>query len=78
MSDPNYAGCTFSFKAQTPYPATYEEIIPTCPNKQDTNLTFFLGDSKHPDKLLFFSIGQNTIQASSDPQITWQDTLRFL
>lgn len=78
MSDPNYAGCTFSFKAQTPYPSTYEQIIPTCPNKQSTNLTFFLGDSEHPDKLLFFSIGQTTIPSSSAPQVSWQDTLRFL
>ncbi len=78
MSDPNYAGCTFSFKAQTPYPSTYEEIIPTCPTKQSTNLTFFLGDSAHPDKLLFFSIGSTSIPSSSNPQVTWQDTLRFL
>jgi len=78
MSDPNYAGCTFSYKAQAPYPETYEEILPTCPNKPNTNLTFFLGDSTHPDKLLFVSLGQLTIPASSDPQPFWQDTLRFL
>ncbi len=78
MSDPNYAGCTFSYKAQTPYPATYEEIIPTCPSKNGAGLTFFLGDSTHPNMLLFVSIGQYAIPSSSDPQVTWQDTLRFL
>jgi len=78
LNDPNYAGCTFSFKAQIPYPSTYEEVIPTCPNKTNAGLTFFLGDSGHPDRLLFVSIGQGAIQASSDPELLWQDTLRFL
>jgi len=77
-SDPNYKDCTFSFKAQIPYPETYEEVIPVCPPQSGAGLTFFLGDKTHPDKLLFFSIGQYSIPSSGDPQITWQDTLRFL
>ncbi len=43
---------------------------------QANGIRYFLGDSLHPDKLLFFSIGQYSIDAG--PNLTWQDTIRFL
>lgn len=43
---------------------------------QTNGIRYFLGDSQHPDKLLFFSIGQYGIDAG--PSLTWQDTIRFL
>lgn len=78
LSDADYAGCTFSYKAQTPYPSTYEEIIPSCPGNKNSNTAFFLGDSKHPGQLLFVNAKGDTILSSDDPKTTWQDTLRFL
>lgn len=45
-----------------------------------TGVSYFLMDTSHPDKLLFFSIGQIPIAASANPanQMAWQDTVRFL
>lgn len=43
----------------------------------ETNgIRYFLGDINHPDKFLFFDIGQYSIIAGKD--LTWQDTIRFL
>lgn len=39
-------------------------------------LAYFLMDSKHPDKFVFFSIGQYAIQG--DNERPWQDTLEFI
>lgn len=54
----------------------------TCPSSYlaDNSIAFFLMDTQHPDKLLFFSIGQFPIDASTDPKVhqRWQDTIRFL
>lgn len=53
-----------------------------CPAQYTTTagVSYFLMDTSHPSKLLFFSIGQTPISASSDPtdQMAWQDTVRFL
>ncbi len=43
---------------------------------QTNGIRYFLGDSLHPEMLLFFSIGQYSINAGTD--LTWQDTIRFL
>ncbi|MDB5057684.1 MAG: hypothetical protein JWO59_1156, partial [Chloroflexi bacterium] len=39
-------------------------------------ISYFLADSRHPDKYLFFSIGQYPIAAGSGK--AWQDTIQFL
>lgn len=47
------------------------------PDYEQTNgIRYFLGDSQHPDRFLFFSIGQYAIKAGAD--LAWQDTIRFL
>lgn len=77
-NDPNYKNCTFTLVSQTSYPSTYEKAEPTCPPGPGAGLSFFLSDTTQPTKLLFVSIGQYAIPASSNPQSTWQDTLRLL
>ena len=39
-------------------------------------LAYFLFDSTHPDKYVFFSIGQYALNAGDN--ITWEDTFRFI
>jgi hypothetical protein len=41
---------------------------------------YFLTDSRHPNKLLFFNIGQAGISAGNPdvPQLGWQDTIEFI
>lgn len=53
------------------------EIPAKCPqNYSRTNgIRYFLGDSNHPEKLLFISIGQYGISAGQN--ISWQDTISF-
>lgn len=53
------------------------EIPAKCPqNYSRTNgIRYFLGDSNHPEKLLFISIGQYGISAGES--INWQDTISF-
>lgn len=41
-------------------------------------ISYFLGDTAHPKVFLFFSIGQYGIGSGSDPDTTWQDTIKFL
>lgn len=78
QGDPNYKNCTFSISPQTVYPATYQMAQPTCPASHSSGLSFFLTDSDNPTKLLFVSIGQYAMPATSNPQTKWQDTIRFL
>lgn len=49
-----------------------------CPGaySQTNGMRFFLADTQHQTKYLFFSIGQYAI--SADGGLTWQDTIRFL
>jgi hypothetical protein len=57
-------------------------IEKNCPTKYTSfnGMMYFIADSKHPDKFVFFSIGQYAILANTDQKnpITWQDTLEFL
>ncbi len=47
------------------------------PNYTETNgENYFMMDSAHPDRFLFFSIGQYGIWGSNDQKTTWQGTLR--
>lgn len=50
-----------------------------CPKTYTTinGLSYFLMDPKHPDKFVYFSIGQYGIP-SGEGQQTWQDTIKFL
>jgi len=41
-------------------------------------LVFFLEDTKHPNKFVFFSIGQYGINADDTGLKSWQDTIEFL
>ncbi len=47
---------------------------------ESNGVSFFLADTKHPDKLLFFSIGQYAIRADNTQYDgkSWQDTVAFL
>lgn len=78
VNDPRFATCTFEVSPQEIYPATYERVIPNCPNEIGGGLNYFLADSLHPTALLFVSIGQYSIDASSSSLKGWHDTLRFL
>ena len=40
------------------------------------NIAYFLADTAHPDRFVFFSIGQYGIPAGNGH--VWQQTLRFL
>ncbi|MDD2822642.1 MAG: prepilin-type N-terminal cleavage/methylation domain-containing protein [Candidatus Daviesbacteria bacterium] len=53
------------------------EIPAKCPQKysESNGISYFLADSNHPDKFLFFSIGQYGISAGNN--ILWQDTIIF-
>lgn len=61
-------------------PTELNEQLKKCPlpYTQSNGVSYFLGDSKHPDKFLFFSIGQYGIMADTDKQTGWQDTIEFL
>lgn len=78
VNDSQFQGCTFEVQAQTVYPPSYERVVPNCPDQQGGGMRYFLTDSLHPTRLLYFSIGQYGIPASDNPQLMWQDTLRFL
>lgn len=43
---------------------------------QSNGISYFLMDTNHPEKFLFFSIGQYAISASEG--MVWQDTVRFV
>lgn len=47
------------------------------PYVRTNGISYFLMDEDHPDKFVFFSIGQYAILAGSD-DLTWQDTIEFL
>lgn len=49
-----------------------------CPQgySQTNGIRYFLGDSQHPGKLLFLSIGQYGIEAGEGNKL-WQDTIQF-
>lgn len=52
-----------------------------CPRvySQSNGISYFLMDNNHPDKFVFFSIGQYSISAPlEDVEIFWQDTFRFI
>lgn len=46
------------------------------PYTQSNGISYFLMDSEHPDKFLFFSIGQYVINAF-ETDTAWQDTIKF-
>lgn len=58
------------------------EKLKNCPDPytQRNGVSYFLADTEHPDKFLFFSIGQYQIDASKegDGSLGWQDTIEFL
>ncbi len=54
-----------------------------CPTEyvRTNGIRYFLGDEQHPDKFLFFSIGQYGIpldQGIESGSKLWQDTIRFI
>jgi hypothetical protein len=55
-------------------------LYENCPFRytQSNGISYFLGDSEHSDKFLFFSIGQYGISASAEGTKGWQDTIEFL
>lgn len=55
------------------------EKIKECPKiyTQSGGVAYFLMDENHPDKFVFFSIGNDTISSGTD-DLTWQDTIEFL
>lgn len=77
-TDPNFKNCTFTITSQTTYPPSYQMAQPTCPAAPGAGLSYFLADSEYPTRLLFVSIGQYAMPASSNPQTKWQDTIRFI
>jgi hypothetical protein len=48
------------------------------PYAEANGISYFLGDTSHPLKFLFFSIGQFGIGADATGVVTWQDTIKFL
>lgn len=57
------------------------QLAAKCPPVYATinSLTYFLMDIAHPDKLVFFNIGQDTIDSGrTDVLITWDQTIQFV
>lgn len=48
------------------------------PYTQSNGISYFLGDKNHPDKFVFFSIGQYLINKAPTGEQGWQDTIEFL
>jgi hypothetical protein len=59
-------------------PSTVEEKAKKCPPKYTAygGMSFFIEDKNHPDKMLFFSIGQYGITTEGNK--FWQDTIQLL
>lgn len=50
-----------------------------CPTYTQSNgISYFLMDKNHPDKFVFFNIGQYSILANSEKELTWENTIQFL
>lgn len=50
-----------------------------CPSYTQSNgMSYFLSDKNHPDKFVFFSIGQYLINKAPTGEGGWQDTIEFL
>jgi hypothetical protein len=48
------------------------------PYAETNGISYFLGDTMHPGKFFFFSIGQFGLSADTTNTISWQDTVKFL
>ncbi|MGE5041992.1 MAG: hypothetical protein ACM3IJ_03735 [Candidatus Levyibacteriota bacterium] len=48
------------------------------PYAASNGLSYFLGDTKHPNVFFFFNIGQYGIDVTSPKKEGWQDTFQFL
>ncbi len=48
------------------------------PYAESNGISYFLGDTKHPNIFLFLSIGQQGFPIQENSQKMWQDTIEFL
>lgn len=76
-----------SFEEKTlSFPADPSSDLPSFaqPNKcptpyaESNGISYFLGDTKHPNIFLFLSIGQQGFPIEENGQKMWQDTIEFL
>lgn len=73
----SYETAVISFPKPTNTDGPWWEIGSKCPQTytESNGMAYFLEDKNHPDKLLFFSIGQYAIDAGNNK--TWNQTLQF-
>ncbi|MEK7605750.1 MAG: hypothetical protein AAB478_04510 [Patescibacteria group bacterium] len=77
QSDLLYKNCTFQVDQTATYPSIYTALIPLCPGAPRREI--FLMDSQHPTVLLVLNLGSYDLPASStQKEIGWEDTVRFL
>lgn len=76
-----------SFEEKTlSFPADPNSDLPSFaqPNKcpapyaESNGISYFLGDTKHPNTFLFLSIGQQGFPIEENNQKMWQDTIEFI
>ncbi len=76
-----------SFEEKTlSFPADPNSDLPSFaqPNKcptpyaESNGISYFLGDTKHPNIFLFLSIGQQGFPIEENSQKMWQDTIEFI
>lgn len=68
------------------YPVDQNSDVPgfaqsnKCPSpyQESNGLSYFLGDTKHPNVYLFFSIGQQSFMVDPKSNKPWHDTIEFL
>lgn len=75
---PSYTTATIGLpQAATDDMEHIQPYLDKCPKQYISfgGLAYFLADQNHPDKFIFFSIGQYALNAGDN--ITWEDTFKF-